>query len=175
MKKVFEICQNNNLNVSLTWQTINDYSIEIYKGYNDDPKQYIKEFDNPHYDQIVLLRGMEFASCCEHHMLPFIGHAHIAYIPDKKVIGLSKLARIFDCYSKRMQIQERLAQQVTDFLMDELNPLGAACIIKGVHLCTRMRGVMKQDSDMITSSLRGVFLEKDNPARSELLSLIGNI
>jgi GTP cyclohydrolase I len=107
--------------------------------------------------------------------MPFIGKAHVAYIPNGKVIGVSKLARILDMFAKRMQIQERIGEQVTSVLMEHLEPLGAACIIEASHLCTRMRGVEKQSSVMITSSLKGVFIEKSEQgysARNELMSLI---
>lgn len=144
---------------------------QIYAGYKQDPKEFVKTFDAAGCDQIVLLKNFEYYSLCEHHNLPFFGHASVAYIPNKRVIGVSKLARIFDCFSKRMQIQERLGEQVTDFLMEELQPQGAACIIKGVHLCTRMRGIMKQDSQMVTSSVKGVFMDRPQ-ARAELMALI---
>ena len=108
---------------------------------------------------------------CEHHMLPFIGKAHVAYIPNEKIVGISKLARLVDIYARRLQIQERIGQQVTDDLMRLLNPKGAACIIEAQHLCMLMRGVNKQNSIMVTSSLRGVFLDQES-TREELMQLI---
>ena len=104
-------------------------------------------------------------------MLPFFGVAHVAYLPDEKVIGLSKLPRLVDIYARRLQIQERIGEQVTDALMQYLKPKGAACIIEAVHMCTRMRGVQKQNSSMITSSLKGCFLD-DYAIRTELIQLI---
>jgi len=146
----------------------------IYGGYRQDPKDVFKVFDGGTYDQIVLLKDIEMYSMCEHHMLPFFGRAHIGYIPDKKVIGISKLARLLDIFSRRLQIQERIGEQVTGALMQYLKPKGAACIIEASHLCMRMRGVEKQNSTMVTSSLKGVFLDKKNAAaQAELLRLIG--
>ena len=145
---------------------------EFYtQGYKQDPKDIMKCFDGDGYDQIVLLKDIELYSLCEHHLAPFWGKAHIAYIPDRKVLGVSKLARLMDIYSRRLQIQERLGDQVVKALMDYLQPKGAACIIEAAHLCMRMRGVQKQNSTMVTSSLAGVFMT-DNKAREELMRLI---
>lgn len=144
---------------------------ELFSGYNQNPLDLIKTFESDGYNQIVLLRNIELYSMCEHHMLPFIGRAHVAYIPKNKVIGVSKLARIVEIYSRRLQIQERIGEQVTDILMTELESQGAACIIEADHLCMRMRGVGKQHSTMVTSSMKGVFLT-DSSARSELMELI---
>jgi len=125
------------------------------------------------YDQIILLKDIELYSMCEHHMLPFFGKAHVAYIPhpDKKIVGISKLARLVDIYARRLQIQERIGEQVTSALMKYLEPQGAACIIEAVHMCMRMRGVAKQQSIMCTSSLKGAFFTSAG-ARIELMSLI---
>jgi GTP cyclohydrolase IA len=144
---------------------------ELYKGYNQKAEDILTVFSSDGYDQIVLLKDIEVYSMCEHHMLPFIGKAHVAYIPDKKIVGISKLARLVDIYARRLQIQERIGQQVTDDLMRLLNPRGAACIIEAQHLCMLMRGVNKQNSVMVTSSLKGVFLT-DFSAKEELLKLI---
>jgi len=145
---------------------------EIYSGYNKNPKDILTTFtDYNGYDQIVLLKNFEFFSMCEHHMLPFFGKAHVAYIPDKKVIGISKLARLVDIFARRLQIQERIGEQVTTTLMKELQPLGAACIIEASHLCMRMRGVNKQHSIMVTSSIKGAFMT-DPTAKEELMQLI---
>lgn len=148
----------------------------IYGGYRVDVPSLFKTFEQdlgceegqPH--GMVYLKDIEFYSTCEHHMLPFFGHAHIAYIPRCKVIGVSKLARILDAFARRLQIQERLAEQVTRALMDHLNPLGAACTIEAQHLCMTARGVQKQHSVMGYSSMRGVFLE-DHATRAEFLAL----
>ncbi len=144
---------------------------EIYGGYDKNPADLLTVFDSDGYDQIVLLKDIELYSMCEHHMLPFYGKAHVAYIPDKKVIGISKLARLVDMFARRLQIQERIGDQVTDALMEHLKPKGAVCIIEASHMCMRMRGVNKQNSMMVTSSMRGVFMT--NPAaRNELMSLL---
>lgn len=144
---------------------------ELFGGYGKDPKDLLTVFEAGTYDQIVLLRDIELYSTCEHHMLPFWGKAHVAYIPSKKVIGISKLARLADMYARRLQIQERIGEQVTDALMKHLNPKGAACIIEAKHMCMCARGVGKQNSTMTTSSLRGAFLD-EYEARAELFSLI---
>lgn len=144
---------------------------EIYKGYRQEVSDIMTVFDAEGYDQIIILKDIEVYSMCEHHLLPFIGKAHVAYIPNKKIVGVSKLARLVDMYARRLQIQERLGGQVTAALMEHLKPKGAACIIEASHLCMRMRGVSKQNSTMITSSLTGVFLEEES-AKLELMNLI---
>jgi GTP cyclohydrolase I len=144
---------------------------EIYAGYKQDPADIFTVFESEGYDQIILLKSFEFYSTCEHHTLPFFGKAHVAYIPGEKIVGISKLARLIDIYAKRLQIQERIGQQVTAALEKYLQPKGAACILEARHLCMCMRGVEKQNSIMTTSSLTGVFLN-DASAKSELLTLI---
>ena len=144
---------------------------EIYAGYGQDPAKILTLFDAEGYDQIILLKDIELYSMCEHHNLPFIGKAHIAYIPNDKIVGISKLARLLDIYAKRMQIQERIGDQVTTALMEHLKPLGAACIIEAQHLCMNMRGVAKQNSIMVTSSIKGCFLN-DASVKQELMELI---
>lgn len=144
---------------------------EIFAGYNQSPADYLTTFDSDGYDQIIISKHIEFFSMCEHHMLPFVGKAHIAYIPDTKIIGISKLARLLEVYSRRLQIQERIGDQVTSALMTYLEPKGAACILEASHMCMQMRGVNKQQSVMTTSSMKGVFME-DARARSELMDLI---
>jgi GTP cyclohydrolase I len=151
-------------------RVLKSYS-EIYAGYKQNPKDIFTTFESEGYDQIILLKSFEFFSTCEHHMLSFFGKAHVAYIPNKKIIGISKLARLVDIYAKRLQIQERIGQQVTNDLMTYLEPKGAACILEATHLCMRMRGVEKQNSIMTTSSLTGVFLQ-DQSAKNELIQLI---
>jgi GTP cyclohydrolase I len=144
---------------------------ELFAGMNEDPKRHLKTVFHERYDEIVLLRDIEFHSMCEHHLMPFSGRAHVAYLPDGKVVGLSKLARLVEGYARRPQVQERLTTQIADALMDELHPQGAACVIEASHTCMTLRGVRKPGSIMTTSALRGVF--KDNPAtRAEALSLI---
>lgn len=122
-------------------------------------------------DEMVLVKDVEFYSLCEHHMLPFFGKAHVAYLPNQKIIGLSKIARIVDMFARRLQVQERLANQVADALQEVLDPLGVAVVMEGSHFCMMMRGVQKQGSSMITSAMRGGF--KTNPStRSEFMELI---
>lgn len=144
---------------------------EVFAGYSQKPEEVLKTFTEGACDEIVLLKDIEFYSYCEHHMVPFMGKAHIAYLPNKKVIGISKLARLLDIYAKRLQIQERIGSQVVDALMEHLQPLGAACVIEAQHLCMKSRGVRKQSSVMVTSAMRGVFRDKP-AARAELMSLI---
>ncbi len=145
---------------------------ELFVGYDQEPSEVIKTFEDGACDEMVIVRGVEFMSFCEHHMLPFIGTAHIAYVPDEKVIGVSKLVRLLEIYARRLQIQERLCQQVTAALDQYLEPLGSACVLTAKHLCMSGRGVGKQHSEMVTSSLTGVFREKGNGARQEFLSVI---
>ena len=146
---------------------------ELYCGYNQEPKDVMTTFSADGYDQIILLKDIELYSMCEHHMLPFFGKAHVAYIPhpEKKIVGISKLARLVDIYARRLQIQERIGEQVTSALMKYLEPQGAACIIEATHMCMRMRGVAKQQSVMCTSSLKGAFFTSAG-ARIELMGLI---
>lgn len=145
---------------------------KLYGGYDMDPKDLLKTFDKETYSQMVVLKDIEFYSTCEHHMLPFFGKAHIAYIPGKKVIGVSKLARLLEIYARRLQIQERIGEQVTTFLMKELKAKGAACVLEAQHFCMTSRGVEKQNAKMVTSSLKGVFL-KEAETRQEFFSMIG--
>ena len=144
---------------------------ELMAGLKVDPRRHLKTVFHERYDEVVLLRDIEFHSLCEHHLLPFTGKAHVAYLPDGKVVGLSKLARLVEGYARRPQVQERLTTQIADALMEELNPIGAACVIEAVHTCMTIRGAKKHGSTMVTSALRGIF--KENPAsRSEILSLM---
>lgn len=144
---------------------------ELMAGLQDDPKRHLKTVFTERYDEVVLLRDIEFHSLCEHHLLPFTGKAHVAYLPDGKVVGLSKLARLVEGYARRPQVQERLTSQIADALMEELNPMGAACVIEATHTCMTIRGAKKHGSTMVTSALRGIF--KENPSsRAELLSLV---
>ncbi len=147
--------------------------VELMAGLQDDPKKHLKTVFTENYDEVVLLRDIEFHSLCEHHLLPFTGRAHVAYLPDGKVVGLSKLARLVEGYARRPQVQERLTTQIADALMDELNPIGAACVIEATHTCMTIRGAKKHGSTMVTSALRGLF--KENPSsRNEILTLMYN-
>jgi GTP cyclohydrolase I len=144
---------------------------ELFAGYRFDPKYVFKCFEEP-ADEMVVIKDVEFYSTCEHHMLPFFGKAHIAYIPNGRVIGASKLPRLLDGFSRRLQIQERICTQVTAAMDKYLEPLGSACRIEARHLCMCARGVRKQHSAMVTTSLTGVF--KDDPkARAEWLATVG--
>jgi GTP cyclohydrolase I len=144
---------------------------ELMAGLQDDPRRHLKTVFRERYDEVVLLRDIEFHSLCEHHLLPFTGRAHVAYLPDGKVVGLSKLARLVEGYARRPQVQERLTTQIADALMEELNPMGAACVIEAVHTCMTIRGAKKHGSIMVTSALRGIF--KENPSsRAEILALM---
>lgn len=146
---------------------------ELFSGYHQDPKDVFKIFDpEGEPGQLVLLKDIPFNSFCEHHILPFTGTAHIAYIPTKDVLGASKLARLLDVYARRLQIQERIGVQVTTALMEFLQPEGAACVLKAKHLCISCRGVQKEQSEFITASLKGCFLVEPS-TRSELYSMIG--
>ena len=144
---------------------------ELMAGLHEDPRIHLRTVFTERYQEVVLLRDIEFQSLCEHHLLPFMGKAHVAYLPDGKVVGLSKLARLVEGFARRPQVQERLTTQIADALMEELQPAGAACVIEAVHTCMTMRGVKKHGSTMVTSELRGIF--KENPAsRAEILSLM---
>lgn len=131
---------------------------ELLGGYRDDPTKVVNGalFD-VQYDEMVIVRDIEFYSMCEHHMLPFIGRAHVAYIPNGKVLGLSKIPRIVDMYARRLQVQERMTRQVADFISDLLKPQGVAVVIEAMHLCAMMRGVKKHDARMTTSAMHGAF------------------
>lgn len=144
---------------------------ELYSGYHVDPESVMTTFQEGTCDEMVLLKDIELYSMCEHHLLPFFGKAHIAYIPNGRVIGISKLARLLEIYSRRLQIQERIGEQVTAALMKYLDPKGAACIIEAKHLCMMARGIQKQNSVMVTSSLKGAFLNELS-AKNELTRLI---
>ena len=146
---------------------------ELTAGYQTDPDALINgacfEVD---YDEMVVVRNIEFFSLCEHHLLPFFGRAHVGYLPRGRVIGLSKIPRIVDMYAHRLQVQERLTVQIADFLMDRLEPKGVACVVEATHLCTMMRGVRKQEASMVTSAMLGTF-RRDPKTRGEFLTLIG--
>ncbi|GAB4462589.1 MAG: GTP cyclohydrolase I FolE [Anaerolineales bacterium] len=131
---------------------------ELLSGYTQDPQKVINgALFNINYDEMVLVRDIEFYSLCEHHMLPFLGRAHVAYLPAGKVIGLSKIPRIVDMYARRLQVQERMTRQIADFLQKTLQPQGVAVVVEAVHLCSMMRGVKKHDARMTTSAMHGAF------------------
>ena len=131
---------------------------ELLSGYSMDPERIINSaLFNINYDEMVLVRDIEFYSLCEHHMLPFIGRAHVAYLPAGKVIGLSKIPRIVDMYARRLQVQERMTRQIADLLQSMLEPQGVAVVVESMHLCSMMRGVRKHDARMTTSAMHGAF------------------
>jgi GTP cyclohydrolase I len=142
---------------------------ELLSGYRVDPAKLINNaiFD-VEYDDMVIVRDIEYASLCEHHMLPFLGKAHVAYIPRNKVIGLSKIPRIVDMFARRLQVQERMTRQIADFINEVLEPRGVAVVMDGTHMCSMIRGVKKHGSGMSTSAMLGVFRE-DAVTRSEFL------
>ena len=130
---------------------------EVFAGLETDPRQHLKFFEEKSTDEMVIVRDIPFASMCEHHLLPFVGKAHIAYIPaDNRIIGLSKFARIVDCFARRPQVQERLTHDVADFLNEELRPKGVAVILEAEHMCMNMRGAKAAGSTTQTSALRGI-------------------
>jgi GTP cyclohydrolase I len=144
---------------------------ELLAGMREDPKDHLRSIFIENYDDIVLLRDIPFYSICEHHLMPFIGSAHVAYLPTGMVLGVSKLARIVDCFARRLQTQERLTYQIADFIMNSLKPMGVTVVLEASHSCMTIRGIKKPGSTMVTSALRGIF-KKDPRSRSEVLSLM---
>jgi len=144
---------------------------ELLDGMREDPKEHLRSVFSENYDEIVLLRNIPFYSICEHHLMPFIGSAHVAYLPAGVVVGVSKLARVVDCFARRLQVQERLTDQIADFIMSSLKPKGVAVVLEASHSCMTIRGIKKPGSVMVTSALRGIF-KKDPKSRSEVLGLM---
>ncbi len=145
---------------------------EIFSGYNQEAAEVLDAtFNAEGYDGIVLLRDIEFHSTCEHHLQPFSGRGHVAYIPTDRIVGISKLARIIEMHSRRLQNQERITKSIADDLEKHLRPLGCAVILEAAHGCMQCRGVKKQNSIMTTSQMRGVFFDRSD-ARTELMQLI---
>ncbi|MDP6333612.1 MAG: GTP cyclohydrolase I FolE [Candidatus Poseidoniaceae archaeon] len=163
---------NNREGLLSTPKRVIDSWDEIFSGYGQDPSEILEAtFNGEGYNGIVLLRDIEFHSTCEHHLQPFHGRAHVAYIPVDRIVGISKLSRIVDLHARRLQNQERITKGIADDLETHLSPLGAAVIIEASHGCMRCRGVKKQNAVMTPSAMRGVFFEKHD-ARQELLQLI---
>jgi GTP cyclohydrolase IA len=144
---------------------------ELMAGYDLDPADVFKTFDGDGYDEIVLLSNVPFHSVCEHHLLPFYGVAHIGYIAEGKIVGLSKLARLLEIYARRLQVQERLATQIVEALEEHLSPVGSICVIEAEHMCMACRGVRKAGIVTTTSVVRGAFRDKD-ASRAEVMALI---
>ncbi|MCX6075483.1 MAG: GTP cyclohydrolase I FolE [Campylobacterales bacterium] len=146
----------------------------IYSGYKENPKEILeKALFTSSNDEMVLIKDIEFYSTCEHHLLPIIGRVHVAYIPDGKVVGLSKIPRVVNVFARRMQIQEQLTEQIADAIMEAIQPKGVAVVIVARHMCMEMRGVEKINSTTTSSALRGLF-KKDQKTRSEFFSLINS-
>jgi len=146
----------------------------IYGGYKEDPKEILnKALFTSSNDEMVLIKDIEFYSTCEHHLLPIIGQVHVAYIPDGKVVGLSKIPRVVNVFARRMQIQEQLTEQIADAIMEAIAPKGVAVVVQARHMCMEMRGVEKINSTTTSSALRGLF-KKDEKTRSEFFSLINS-
>jgi GTP cyclohydrolase IA len=145
---------------------------ELTAGYRVDADLLINDaIFTVHYDEMVVVRDIHFYSLCEHHMLPFYGRAHVAYIPNGKVIGLSKIPRIVEMFARRLQVQERMTVEIADFIDKHLSPTGVAVVAEGVHMCSVMRGVRKENASMVTSAMRGIF-KSDHKTRSEFMGLI---
>jgi len=144
----------------------------LTKGYSEDPKSVINgALFVEEYSEMIVLKDIDFFSMCEHHILPFFGTAHVAYIPKHRIVGISKLARLVEVYSRRLQVQERLTTQVANMLMDALDPLGVGVVLRAEHLCMRMRGVEKQNSVVVTSAMLGVF-RTHQATRQEFMTLV---
>ncbi len=144
---------------------------EVFRGLHEDPRIHLEKRFTQKYDEMLLVKDIRFESFCEHHLLPFVGHAHVAYIPNGKVVGLSKIPRVIEVLSKRPQMQERLTEELADLLMCELDAKGVAVVVEATHSCMTIRGVHKPGSTFVTSAMRGLF--KDRLAtRTEVMSLI---
>ncbi len=154
-----------------TPRRIADMYAEIFGGLQIDPTEYLKVGFEVAHDEMVILRNIPFYSMCEHHFLPFHGEAHVGYVPDGRVVGISKLARVVEAFARRPQIQEQLTSQVAEAIMETLQPDGVAVVIEAEHLCMTMRGVKKPGSRMITSAMRGEF-RQSSVTRAEFLSLV---
>ena len=145
----------------------------LTSGYTRDAKDEINGalFSETEYQEMILCKDLDFYSMCEHHMLPFFGKAHVAYLPSKRIVGLSKLARMVEIFARRLQVQERLTRQIAQTIMGEIDPLGVAVVLEAEHMCMRMRGVEKQNSVVMTSAMLGVF-RKNVETRQEFMNLI---
>jgi GTP cyclohydrolase I len=144
---------------------------ELFSGLHSEPKRHLQKFFTEKYDEMVLVRDIRFNSMCEHHLLPFIGKAHIGYVPNGKVVGLSKLARVVEEISRRPQVQERMTEQIADLLVEQLQVKGVAVVIEAAHTCMSIRGIRKADSMCVTSAMKGIF-RSNLSSRSEVMTLI---
>jgi len=155
-----------------TPQRVEDSLNFLTRGYKMDPDQVINDaLFSENYEEMIVQKDIDFFSLCEHHLLPFFGKAHVGYLPHHKIVGVSKLARLVDLYARRLQVQERMTNQIANIIMEKLNPLGVAVVIEAEHLCMRMRGVEKQNSLIITSTLLGAFRTRQD-TRAEFMNLI---
>jgi GTP cyclohydrolase I len=162
----------NRPGIKATPKRVAEMYAELFSGLNTDPGEHLTTFKQEEHEEMVMVKDIPFYSMCEHHLVPFIGKAHIAYIPRKgKVTGLSKLVRLIEGFARRPQVQERLTSQIADTLNDRLNPLGVLVVIEAEHLCMSMRGVKKPGAVTVTSAIRGIF-QKNAKSRSEALALI---
>jgi len=144
---------------------------ELFSGLHEDPREHLRRFFSEKYDEIVLVRDIGFSSICEHHLMPFMGKAHIGYLPNGRVVGLSKLARVVESVARRPQVQERMTETIADLLVEELHAKGVAVVIEAVHTCMTVRGVRKPGSLCVTSAMKGAF--RSNPStRAEVMTLI---
>ncbi len=144
---------------------------ELFSGLHDDPRVHLRKFFTEKYDEVVLVRDIAFESICEHHLMPFMGKAHIGYLPNGRVIGLSKLARVVESVSRRPQVQERMTETIADLLMQELAAKGVAVVLEAVHTCMTVRGIRKPGSVCVTSAIKGAF--RSSPTtRAEIMTLI---
>lgn len=170
-------CLGENVNrqgIKRTPQRVAESLLFLTSGYKENPKQVINNaVFNEDHDEMIVVKDIAIYSLCEHHLLPFVGKAHVAYIPNKKVIGISKIVRLVEMYARRLQVQERMTQQIAKTLQDTLNPMGTAVVIEAEHLCMQMRGVQKRGSVMVTSAMLGAF-RKRIATREEFISIIRN-
>lgn len=144
----------------------------LSKGYDEDPAAILNSaLFTEEYSEMIVLKDLDFFSLCEHHMLPFFGKAHVAYIPNRRILGLSKIARLFEVFARRLQVQERLTTQVATSIMEAIEPMGVGCVVEAEHLCMRMRGVEKQNSIVVTSCMLGSFRSRQE-TREEFMTLI---
>lgn len=144
---------------------------ELFGGLHEDPRVHLKKFFTEKYDEVVLVRDISFNSMCEHHMLPFMGKAHIGYLPDGRVVGLSKLARVVEGVARRPQVQERMTEEIANLLEEELHAKGVAVVIEAVHTCMAIRGIRKPEAVCVTSAMKGAF-RKSLSTRAEIMTLI---
>jgi GTP cyclohydrolase I len=156
-----------------TPRRVADMYAEVFAGLRIDPGDYLKVGFEEHHKEMVVLRDIPFTSMCEHHLLPFVGKAHVGYIPAGRIVGLSKLARVVEGFARRPQLQERLTSQIADTIIEEINPVGVGVVIEAQHFCMIIRGVKKPGSTMVTSAMRGLF-RNNPPTRAEFLEFIRN-